>query len=298
MDVNLELYRIFYIVAISGSISKAAEVLFISQPAITFQIKKLEEELKVSLFTRTKHGVVLTEEGSVLFDYVKKGLETIENGENALSNLRNLESGVIRIGASTTVCRHVVMPYLEVFHEMYPKIDIQIVNNLTNNLLRELRNGNLDVLFLNMPMDECKDLKIINIKEVQDIFVGNKKFYEEINGKIDLRNLDNYPLLFQKLPSNTRMYLDNYLKNNNVNLKPKLEVVSYNLIMDLVKAGFGIGYATKEFIKEDLKSKSLYEIEVNPKVPKRFIGLVTIDKKTPNYSVKKLIELIKVNGYE
>ena len=296
MKTNLELYKIFYTVAICGSISKAAEVLFISQPAITFQIKKLEEELSVSLFTRTKHGVILTDEGNVLFEHIKKGLEIIENGENALSNLKNLESGIIRIGASTTVCRHVVMPYLEIFHEMYPKIDIQIVNNLTNNLLKELRNGNLDVLFLNMPMDECKDLKIINIKEVQDIFVGNKKFYDETNGKINLIDLYDYPLLFQKLPSNTRMYLDSYLKKNNVNLKPKLEVVSYNLIMDLVKAGFGIGYATKEFIKEDLKSKSLYEIEVNPKVPKRYIGLATIDKKTPNYSVKKLIELIQKNN--
>lgn len=296
MKTNLELYKIFYTVAICGSISKAAEVLFISQPAITFQIKKLEEELNVSLFTRTKHGVILTDEGNVLFEHVKKGLEIIENGENALSNLKNLESGIIRIGASTTVCRHVVMPYLEIFHEMYPKIDIQIVNNLTNNLLKELRNGNLDVLFLNMPMDECKDLKIINIKEVQDIFVGNKKFYDETNGKINLIDLYDYPLLFQKLPSNTRMYLDSYLKKNNVNLKPKLEVVSYNLIMDLVKAGFGIGYATKEFIKDELKNKTLYEIEVLPKVSKRYIGLATIDKKTPNYSVKKLIELIQKNN--
>lgn len=293
MKINLELYKIFYTVAISGSISKAAEVLFISQPAITFQIKKLEEELGVSLFTRTKHGVVLTDEGSVLFEHVKKGLDSIENGENALSNLKNLESGIIRIGASTTVCRHVVMPYLELFHEMYPKIDIQIVNNLTNNLLKELRNGNLDILFLNMPMSECKDLKIMNIKDVQDIFVGNKKFYEETNGKLNIEELKNYPLLFQKTPSNTRMYLDNYLKVNNMDLKPKLEVVSYNLIMDLVKAGFGIGYATKEFISEEIKNKKLYEIKVKPAVPKRYIGLVTIDKKTPNYSVKKLIELIE-----
>ena len=297
MKTNLELYRIFYTVAVSGSFSKAAEILFISQPAITFQIKKLEEELEVSLFTRTKHGVILTEEGSVLFDYVKKGLEAFENGENALSNLKNLDSGVIRIGASTTVCRHVVIPYLEIFHEMYPKIDIQIVNNLTNNLLKELRNGNLDILFLNMPMDECKDLKIINIKEVQDIFVGNKKFYDETNGKINLSDLDSYPLLFQKLPSNTRHYLDNYLKKNNANLSPNLEVVSYNLIMDLVKSGFGIGYATKEFIKEELNSKLLYEIEVIPKVPKRYIGLATINKKTPNYSVKKLVELIEKNNF-
>lgn len=296
MNINLDLYRIFYVIAKSGSISAAAETLFISQPAITFQIKKLEDQLGISLFTRTKHGVILTDEGKVLFDYVKNGIESITNGENALSNLKNLESGIIRIGASTTVCRHVVMPYLEIFHELYPKIDIQIVNNLTSNLLKDLRNGNLDILFLNMPMDENKDLKIIPITDVQDIFVGNKKYYDLTNGKLNLNNLNSFPLIFQKLPSNTRAYLNNYLKKNNVNLKPQLEVVSYNLIMDLVKAGFGIGYATKEFIKPELYNKTLYEIEITPTIPKRFIGIVTIDKKTPNYSVKKLIEIVTRNN--
>lgn len=296
MNINLDLYRIFYVIAKNGSISAAADALFISQPAITFQIKKLEDQLGISLFTRTKHGVILTDEGKVLFDYVKNGIESIINGENALSNLKNLESGIIRIGASTTVCRHVVMPYLEIFHELYPKIDIQIVNNLTSNLLKDLRNGNLDILFLNMPMDENKDLKIIPITDVQDIFVGNKKYYDLTNGKLNLNNLNSFPLIFQKLPSNTRAYLNNYLKKNNVNLKPQLEVVSYNLIMDLVKAGFGIGYATKEFIKPELDNKTLYEIEITPTIPKRFIGIVTIDKKTPNYSVKKLIEIVTRNN--
>lgn len=295
MNINLDLYKIFYVVAKNGSISNAAEEFYISQPAITFQIKKLEEQLGVSLFTRTKHGMVLTEEGMVLFEYVKTGIESITNGENALSNLKNLDTGTIRIGASTTVCRHVVMPYLEKFHEKYPKVDIQIVNNLTENLLKDLRNGNLDILFLNMPMAENKDLRTIPILDVEDIFVGNKKYYDLTKGKIDLENLKDYPLIFQKLPSNTRSYLNNYLKNNNTTLKPQLEVVSYNLIMDLVKSGFGIGYATKEFIKTELENKSLYEIKVTPKVPKRYIGMTIIDKKTPNYSVNKLIEMIKKN---
>lgn len=292
MNISLDLYRIFYVVAKNGSISAAADVLFISQPAITYQIKKLEEQLEVSLFTRTKRGVILTDEGKVLYDYVKKGIESIANGENALSNLKNLDSGVIRIGASTTVCRHVVMPYLEKFHELYPKIEIQIVNNLTSNLLKDLRNGNLDILFLNMPMNKSKDLKVTFLKEVQDIFVGNKKYYELIKGKLNLKDLDSYPLIFQKLPSNTRTYLNNYLKKNHIDLKPQLEVVSYNLIMDLVKSGFGIGYATKEFIQAELENKALYEIKVIPKIPKRFIGIVTIEKKTPNYSIKKLIEMM------
>ena len=292
MNINLELYKIFYSVATNGSISKAAEAMNISQPAVTFQIKNLEEQLNVNLFTRTKKGTILTDEGKILYTYIKTAIEAINNGENVLTNLKNLDSGQIRIGASTTVSRFVLMPYLEIFHNLYPNIDIQIVNNLTENLLKDLRNGNLDILILNLPMEENKDLKIIKIKDVQDIFVSNKKYYELTNGNISLKELNKYPLLFQKSPSNTRKFLDNFLKSNNIKLTPKLEVVSYNLIMDLVKAGFGIGYATKEFVLEELKNKTLYEIKVIPEVPKRYIGIATINNNIPNYSIKKLIDLM------
>lgn len=292
MNINYETYKIFYHVAVNGSISKAAKKLLISQPAVTWHLQNLESNLGITLFIRTKKGVKLTEEGELFFKYIKKGIENFINGENMLTNLKNLDYGVIRIGASTTVSEHVLMPYLEKFHEKYPNIDIQIVNTLTSDLLTELRNGNLDMLLLNLPMNENKDLKIQKIMDVQDIFVGNKKYYDLCNGSLNLEELNNHPLLFQKSPSNTRQYLDNYLKNNNVILHPKTEIVSYNLIMEFVKSGFGIGYATKEFIKEELKNKSLYEIKVTPKVPKRYIGIVTLKQAVPNYSVKKLIKII------
>ena len=295
MNVNYETYKIFYHVATNNSISKASQKLMISQPAVTWHLKNLESNLGITLFIRTKKGVKLTEEGSIFFKYIKNGVENFTNGENILTNLKNLDYGNIRIGASTTVCKHVLMPYLEVFHDRYPNIDIQIVNTLTSDLLTELRNGNLDMLLLNMPMNESKDLNIQKIMEVQDIFVGNKKYYDLCDGKLNLEELNNYPLLFQKSPSNTRQYLDSYLKDNNVILHPKTEIVSYNLIMEFVKSGFGIGYATKEFIKDELNNKNLYEIKVEPKVPKRYIGIVTLNQSIPNYSVKKLIKIMLEN---
>lgn len=292
MNVNIDLYKIFYIVAKSGSISAATNILFISQPAITFQIKKLEEQLGVSLFTRTKHGVILTEEGKVLFNYVKSGIESIINGENAISNLKNLDSGTIRIGVSTTICRYILMPHLEKFHEKYPKIDIQINNNLSNNLLKELRNGNLDILIMFSPPNDNKDLKITKITDVQDIFVGNKEYYDLTKGNLTIKNLKSYPLILPSSSSNSRTHLNKYLKENNCDIHPKLEVVSYSLIIDLIKSGFGIGYVTKEFILNELNSKSLYEIKVDNNISKRTIVIVTMDKKEPNYSSKKLIEII------
>jgi len=292
MNVNMELYKIFYIVAKNGSISAAANILFISQPAITFQIKKLEDKLGVSLFTRTKHGVILTEEGNILFNYVKNGIENIINGENALANLKNLDNGIIKIGVSTTICRYILMPYLEKFHEKYPNIDIQINNNLSNNLLKELRNGNLDIVIMFAPQNDNKDLIIKPITNVQDIFVGNKKYYELTKGMLNTKDLNSYPLILPSPSSSSRTHLNKYLKENNCNINPKLEVVSYNLIIDLIKAGFGIGYATKEFMINELNNKILFEIKTDKIISTRKIVLATIDKKEPNYSSKKLIEMI------
>lgn len=292
MDNNYESYKVFYFVALHGSISKAAEQLLISQPAVSFQIKSLEEQLGVTLFVRTKKGVTLTEEGKIFFSHIKAGIESFINGEHALTNFKNLDYGSIRIGASTTVSKYVLMPYLEQFHEKYPNIDIQIINTLTETLLTDLRNGNLDLLILNLPMNEAKDLKVQKVMDVHDIFVGNKKYYDLTKGKLRLEELKQYPLLFQKSPSNTRNFLNQYLKKNHVSLTPKMEIVSYNLIMDFVKSGFGIGYATEEFIKEELKNKELYKIEVIPEIPKRLIGIVTRSKDIPNYSAKKLIDMM------
>lgn len=292
MNINYELYKIFYYTALNKSISKTAELLLISQPAVSYQIKTLEEELGITLFVRTKKGVTLTDEGEVLFKYISKGIEAFTNGENALTNLKNLDYGNIRIGASTTVSKHVLMPYLKKFHEKYPNIEINITNTLTENLLKDLRNGNLDILILNMPMEEAKDLNIKKIMDVQDIFVTNEKYYKELNGKINIKDLTKFPLLFQKKPSNTREFLDKYLSDNKINITPKMEIVSYNLIMDFLKIGFGIGYATKEFIKDELKNKELYELECTPKIPKRFIGIVTLKQTIPNFSVNKLIDIM------
>ena len=292
MNVNYELYKIFYYVVIHGSISKAASSLFISQPAVSQAIKNLEDKLGGKLFIRTKHGILLTEEGNIFFQYIKTGIEAFQNGENAFLNYMNLDSGSIRIGASTTITRNIVMPYIEQFHKLHPNVDIKITNQLTSELISMLRKGDLDLLVVNLPMKEQKDLKIIPICKVHDIFVGNLDYYEKTKGKISACELEHFPLVTQKEPSNTRQFLNHYLEENHVSTKIANEIVSYSLVMDFVKAGFGIGYATKEFILDDLKEKKLYEISVTPSIPARDVGIVLLHKSIPNYSALKLVEIM------
>lgn len=153
-----------------GNISKASNFLHISQPAISKSIKKLEQELDMTLFYRTTKGVNLTENGKIFFEFIKNGVESFMNGEHKLTALNNLETGVLRIGSSTTVTKYFLLPYIEKFHKTFPKIDISITNHLTNTMLSLLKKGSLDLLIVNLPMKFDNSLNIIPCAELHDCF--------------------------------------------------------------------------------------------------------------------------------
>ena len=293
MNIDFELYRIFYVVANHCNITKASEELSISQPAISKSIKNLEEQLGGQLFVRTKRGVVLTEEGKEFYNYIKQAIEYINNAENKFTDLINLETGCIKIGISTTLTKGFLLPYLERFHSLYPKIDIQIITYLTSDLMPKLRNGLIDIVILNLNKKNYgNDIDIIKCKKINDCFVVNNKYKDLINKEMSLNDLNNYPLILQARGSNTREFLDNIASENGVVLKPNIELASYSLVIEFSKIGFGIGYATKEYIKKELKNKELFELKIKEKIPSRYIGIALSKNHVPNFSTKKLIEII------
>ena len=120
MNINFELYKVFFEVANCKSISKGAEKLKISQPAVTQSIQTLENELGGKLFIRTPKGVILTNEGQELYSYIKEGMTYFINGANKFMSLKSLDYGVLNIGATTTISENYLMPYLKKFHDLYP----------------------------------------------------------------------------------------------------------------------------------------------------------------------------------
>ena len=293
MNINLEYYKIFYEVAKEQNITKASENLNISQPAISKTIKLLEEKLGGTLFVRTKKGVILTEEGKEFYSYINKAMEYINSAENKFSDLINLETGVIKIGVNSTLTKEFLLPYLEKLNKSYPKIDIQITNGISSHLINELKNGLIDIVFLNLNnKDYGNDIDIIKCKKIHDIFIASKK-YSKLNDKvISLNELKNYPLIFQAKGSNTRNFLDNFLKEKNITLKPNIELASYSLVTEFCKAGFGIGYAVKEFVQKDLNEGKIFSLKMKENIPERYIGFAISNKHLPSFSTKKLIEII------
>lgn len=269
-------------------------MLYISQPAITKSIKKLEAELGLTLFNRGPKGVTLTENGKVFYDFIKTGVESFMNGEHKLTSLKNLETGIIKIGASTTVTKYFLLPYIEKFHNMFPNIDISITNHLTDNLISNLKKGGLDVVIVNLPMKNDNDLDITPCAVLHDCFAGNLKYKNEITSKISLHDLvDRYPIITQKEPSNTRAFLNSVMEKNGITFHPKFDIVSYSLVKDFAKIGMGISYITKEFAKEELDNELLFEIPLKETIPERGLGIVLPKNTITSFATQKFIEIIK-----
>lgn len=292
MNIDYELYRIFYIVAKNGNITRSSKELLISEPAVSKSIKNLEGYLGAPLFTRTKKGVNLTTEGITLYEYISKGIEYFKSGEAKFNELINLESGTIRIGINTTLTKEFLMPYLETFHKLYPNINIEIRTNLTSELKSMLKDGLIDMHILNLTNEETKnDFNIIKCKTITDCFVSNKPIKE----KISIKELNNYPLILQDKNSNTRKFLDDFANKYEITLKPKIEIGSYYLVSEFSRIGLGIGYVTKDYIKNNLDNKELFIVPIKEEIPSREIGILLNKNNTPNFSTKELIKIITQN---
>lgn len=293
MNIDFELYRIFYVVAKNGNITKASKELNISQPAISKSIKNLEEQLGGQLFFRTKRGVILTDEGKEFYKYISQAIEYIYNAENKFSDLVNLETGCIKIGISTTLTKEFLLPYLEKFHYLYTKIDIQIVTSYTDDLMTKLKNGLIDILILNLNNKNYgNDIEIIKCRKIQDCFVVGEKFKSLASQELSFNELNNYPLLLQAKGSSTREFLDDVAKANNITLKPNIELASYSLVSEFVKIGFGIGYVTRDYVKSAIKNKELFELNLKEKIPNRYIGIALSKNHIPSFSTRKIIKII------
>ena len=289
MNVDLELYRVFYVVAKNRHMTRASEELHISQPAISQSIRKLEDQLGGALFLRSNKGMELTEEGKMFYEYVKGALELITNAENEFTSFKDLSKGEIKIGCSTTLTKLVLMDVLKEFHKDYPNININITNGLTKDLINDLKLGKLDLVIYNESNIKETNLTLEKIKEIKEGFIYNPEFYkDDINS---FEDLNKYPLILQKEESNSRKLLDQIALNNSVKLIPKMEVVSQDLIVEFTNIGLGIGYSIIDLAKRNFSN--LKELNINKKLPKINVFLATNKITTLTFASKMFIKYLK-----
>ena len=288
MNVNLELYRYFYVVANNRNMTKASEELHISQPALSQSIKKLEEQLKCTLFYRNNKGMKLTKEGETLFAYIKGAITQITNAENELFSFKELDKGEIRIGSSTMITKTYLINSIKKFHQDYPNIKINITNDLTTNLILDLEKGNLDYVIYNDDLSNNTNIQSKILFTIKQGFIYNPNKYKDIK---NLKELNNYPLILQKKEANSRKFIDTYCTNNNFSLNPSIEVVSQELIIDLTNASLGIGFANIDMAKK--KYPDLKELSINKNIPNTNIYIATNKNIKLNIASKKYLEYLK-----
>ncbi len=292
MDINLELYKVFYTVVRSGSISRASQELFISQPAVSQSIRQLETKLGGQLFFRTPKGIKLTPEGEVLYKYVAQGYHMILLAENKFSEAINLDAGEIRIGASDMTLKYFLLPHLEEFHKRYPKVRIKVTNGPSPETVASLKNGSIDFSVASLPLHDDSAVDVINAMEIQDCFIANYKFGQLASGKTALAELLNYPVIMLEKNTSTRRYMDNFLSSRGISLVPEIELATSDLLVQFARRGLGISCVVRNFAEEDLENGSLFELDFAEKIPPRQIGIIRLNNTPLSAAAVKFIELI------
>lgn len=273
MYQNLSSYKIFYTVANTGNISKAAKELYISQPAISKSIQKLEDSIGTRLFDRSSRGVTLTDAGELLYTHVKSAFETLTLGEDRLRRSIELGVGHLTIGVSSTLCKYVLLPYLKEFIKENPHINISISCQSTNQTLGLLEEGKLDVGLIGKPT-LLKNIDFYALSEIEDIFVATRDYLHNLGIRGVRRDqiLQSATLMLLDKENMTRQYIDDYFQENHISLQDIIEVSNMDLVIEMSKISLGVGCVIKDFVKEELREGSLVEIPLGIPIHKREIG--------------------------
>ena len=296
--VNLELYRVFYTVAKSGSLTKAAEELYISQPAVSRSIKQLETQLGVTLFTRTHRGMTLSAQGGkVIFSEVERALGLLEEAENRISEMNNSATGTLRIGASDTIFQYFLADKIAEFHERFPAVKIELMADFTPDTIEKLKSDKCDVAFVNLPITADSDLKLhANCMRLNDVFIVGEKYKELAGNSVSLATLKKYPLVLMDENTIARRSLNNFLSSVGVSFTPSIEVGSWDLMKRLVAKGMGVGVIPREYAKKRLDEKTLYEVKTDISLPVRSVGILLKKNATVSYALHCFIDLFTQTG--
>lgn len=298
MDVNYELYKVFYYVASSLSFSEASKALYISQSAVSQSIKTLEKKLGQPLFYRTTKKVSLTPAGELLMKHIEPAINLIHRGEETLSDDAAMQFGQLHIGASDTICRYFLVPYLEQFHKAYPQVPIRITNATSFGCVELLEQGNVDLILVNYPNASLSPSCITqSVAEFRDVFIGNPNFFSFPDKPMTLKQVSEYPLLMLDRKSTTSDYLHKLFLKHQLELVPDVRLSSNDLLIDLSRIGLGISfvpdYCIREREEESMQDKhNLKILPLTETIPARRIVAAADPNLPQNASVRAFLGLL------
>ena len=291
MAVKLELYRVFKEVAETGNISAAAEDLALSQSAVSQSIKQLETALQARLFARSPRGVALTDEGQMLYEYVRSALGLIATGENKLSQAQQLLLGTLVIGASDTVTSQYLTPYLDAFHRQHPNIRLKIVSGRSGKVLSLLKSGGVDIAFASSPRDEA--FACHTCFETHTGFVAASDYHCDFDHVYTLQEIAKLPLIVLERKASSRLFLEQYFLQGGVKLNPEIELSSRSLLVALSRIGLGVAAVTMEYVQRALESGDIRQLKTDFQIPARSLKMCTLKDVSPSAAAAAFMEMVQ-----
>lgn len=290
MDINYELYKVFYYVAKTLSFSEASKQLYISQSAVSQSIKSLETKLNQHLFVRSTKKVKLTPEGEMLFKHIEPAVNLIIRGENQILDANTLNGGQLRIGASDTICRYYLVPYLKEFHAHFPNIHIKVTNQTSARCVDLLDNGQVDLIVTNVPNPRMNTVsKVRQVKEFKDIFIASTQHFSYLKDKsLRLEELLAYPILMLDKQSMTSEFLHSLFQQRQLDLVPEVELSSNDLLIDLARIGLGIAFVPDFCLP--VNDTELFQIHTAEILPSRHLVVGYNDQVPVSEAAKYFIE--------
>ena len=268
MDINYELYKVFYYVATSLSFSEASKQLYISQSAVSQSIKTLEKKLEQPLFIRSTKKVQLTPAGKILLKHIEPAMNLIRRGESQLLDSGSLGLGQLHIGASDTICRYFLVPYLKQFHKKFPNVPIKVTNSTSLSCVELLDQGKVDLIVTNFPNSNLNQSYIRKtVCSFHDVFIANPAYFNLKQQEIALEDLQQYPILMLDRKSTTSEFLHNLFLQHQLELMPQIELSSNDLLIDLARIGLGIAFIPDYCLNRE--SKELFIVKIKEKLPAR-----------------------------
>ena len=266
MDINYELYKVFYHVATSLSFSEASKKLFISQSAVSQSIKTLEKKLGQSLFIRSTKKVQLTSAGALLLKHVEPAMNLIARGESQLLDSGTLGLGQLHIGASDTICRYLLVPYLKKFHELFPNVPIKVTNATSIKCVELLDQRKVDLIVTNFPNSHLNHTYVQKtICNFSDVFIANPKYFDLVDTVISFEELNQNPILMLDKNCTTSEFLHNLFLQHQLELVPEVELSNNDLLIDLARIGLGIAFVPDYCVTYE--NKELFILKAKEKMP-------------------------------
>ncbi|MDY4834252.1 MAG: LysR family transcriptional regulator [Frisingicoccus sp.] len=291
MDINYELYKVFYYVAKTLSFSEASKKLFISQSAVSQSIKALEKKLDQTLFIRSTKRVKLTPEGEILFKHIEPAVNLIIRGENQIMDANDLNGGQLRIGATDTICRYHLVPYLKEFHEHFPNVHIKVTNATSSRCVDLLENEVVDLVVTNYPNPRMNSIQNVRkIHEFHDVFIANQNYAHLKNKRLELEELLGYPILMLDKVSMTSEFLHSLFQQHQLDLVPEIELSSNDLLIDLARIGLGIAFIPDFCLPEN--DPDLFIIRTREMLPTRQLVAGYNDKVPLSEAAQYFIDIL------